>query len=379
MKSIVAWRAALGALVFCLLPLAAAASEIIIGQVAPFSGQLAPTGSYLRAGAQLYFDAINAGGGIHGATIRLVSRDDGYKAEETVRLARELLKESQPLALFGFVGTGNVEALMKAKILDEAGIPLVTVRTGASSVAGSNNPYIFLTRASYAEEVEKIVQQYATTGYTRFAIFYQNDAFGLDVLSSAEAALKKAGGSLLSKGAYEKNTTQVESAVKSIAAASPQAVVMIANTAASAEFLKQSRAAGNLAQYVALSTTDGGQVAKLIGAEKAHGLAITQVVPDPNSRTDPLSREIQENFRKFPPKDIVLNHTFVEGYLGAKVLGETLRRAGPNPTRKKLHDALEALKEYDVGGMYLGFSASRHAGSHFVDITILNREGKLLR
>ncbi len=73
------------------------------------------------------------------------------------------------------------------------------------------------------------------------------------------------------------------------------------------------------------------QVVRRIGADKAQGLALTQVVPDPGSREIPLIREIQENFRKFSPKDVSVNQTFVEGYLGAKVLGEALRRAGPNP------------------------------------------------
>jgi ABC-type branched-subunit amino acid transport system substrate-binding protein len=379
MKPIITLRAALGAILICLTPLPSSAAEIIVGQVAPFSGPLAPTGNYLRAGGQLYFDSINASGGIHGAKIRVVAKDDGYKAEETVRLAREILKDSPPLVFFGFVGTGNAEALLKEKVLSEAGIPLLTVRTGAASVVGKNDPNVFFTRASYAEEVEKITQQYASTGYTHFAILYQNDAFGLDVLGNAEAAIKKAGGSLVAKGSYEKNTTKVEDAVKTIAAANPQAVIMISNTAASAEFLKQSRAAGNLAQYVALSVTDGAQVAKLIGNDKAQGLALTQVVPDPASRAIPLIKEIQENFQKFAPKDVTLNQTFVEGYLGAKILSEALRRAGPNPTRKKLRDTLETMKDYDAGGVFIGFSAEKHAGSRFVDITILNRDGKLLR
>ena len=379
MKPIITLRAALGAILICLTPLTASAADIVVGQVAPFSGPLAPTGSYLRAGAQLYFDSVNAGGGIHGAKIRLISKDDGYKADETVRLAREMLKDSQPLVFFGFVGTGNAEALLKEKVLSDAGIPLLTVRTGAASVVGKNDPYLFLTRASYAEEVEKITQQYGSTGYNRFAILYQNDAFGLDVLVSAEAAIKKAGGTLVAKGSYEKNTTKVEDAVKTIAAANPQAVIMISNTAASAAFLQQSREAGNLAQYVALSVTDGAQVAKLIGNDKAQGLALTQVVPDPASRSVPLIKEIQEAFQKFPPKDVTVNQTLVEGYLGAKVLGEALRRAGPNPSRKKLRDTLEAMKDYDAGGLFIGFSPEKHAGSRFVDITILNREGKLLR
>ena len=370
-------RSTLAIILFALaLPCAA---EIVIGQIAAFSGPLAPTGTHMRAGVQLYFDAVNAEGGIHGARIRLLSKDDGYKSEETVRLAREMIKESQPLAFIGFVGTGNVEAILDQNILSEAGIPLVAVRTGSESLVRRNDPFLFMTRASYAEEVGKITDQYITTGYIRIAVFYQDDPFGKDVLQSAEQLIKNAGGTLVAKGAYAKNTTDVAAAVKIIAAAKPQAVILIANTAASAEFLKQSREAGSLAQHVALSTTDAAQVVQRIGANKAEGLALTQVVPDPNSHTVALIREIQNNFAKFKPRDVTLNHTFVEGYLGAMVLGEALRRAGPNPTRKKLRDTLEALKNYDAGGVFISFSPKRHAGSRFVDITILNRAGKLLR
>lgn len=369
----------LAAFVAGLAPLCAGAAELVVGQVAAFSGPLAPTGSHMRAGAQLYFDAVNAEGGIHGAKIRLISKDDGYKSAETVRLAREMLKESQPLAFIGFVGTGNVTAILEEKVLAEAGIPLVAVRTGAASVVERKDPLLFMTRASYAAEVQKIIDQYATTGYNRFAVLYQDDAFGRDVLGSAEQAIKAAGGTLVATGSYKKNTTDVGAAVKSIADAKPQAVIMIANTAASAEFLKQSREIGNSAQYVALSVTDAAQVVQRIGIDMAAGLVLTQVVPDPDSPTVPLIREIQNNFAKFKPKDVTANHTFVEGYLGAKVLGEALRRAGPNPTRQKVREALETMKNYDAGEVFISFSATRHTGSRFVDITILNQAGKLLR
>jgi hypothetical protein len=51
-------RATLAIILFALaLP---SAAQIVIGQIAAFSGPLAPTGTHMRAGAQLYFDAVNA-------------------------------------------------------------------------------------------------------------------------------------------------------------------------------------------------------------------------------------------------------------------------------------------------------------------------------
>jgi len=305
--------------------------------------------------------------------------DDEYKTEQTVKLAREVIRDSKPIALTGVVGTGNVAALLSEKVLDEAGIPLVGVRSGASSLVNTTNPWLFVTRASYADEITKILELYSMTGNSRFAVFYQNDSFGQDGLANAERLIAQFKGQLVAKASYEKNTTDVAAAVKTIHAASPQAVIMISNTAASAEFVKQMRSIGNVSQLTTLSTTDGPQVVSKIGAESAKGLAITQVVPAPSALSVSLIKEIQAAYKRFPNPEIALNHTMIEGYLAAKIIGEGLRKAGPNATRKQLRDALKTIKNQDFGGLTANFSGNSQAGVQFVDITILNKEGKLLR
>ncbi len=355
------------------------ASDIVIGQVAPLSGLLAPTGNHIRAGAQIYFDAVNASGGINGQKIRLVTKDDGYKVPETIKQTKALIDETQPIALFGYVGTGNVEAVLKEKILDDNGIPLVMIRTGASSLAKSGNPWMFITRASYAGEINKIFQLYGATGYKNYAIFYQDDPFGQDGLASAEALAEKHGCKIVGKGSYERNTTNVADAVKTITAAAPHLVIMVSNTAASAAFIKQAKDAGLRTQFVAISTTDATQLVGLIGAPTAAGVAITQVVPHPENRTVPLAKEFRENFTKFKQEGILYNHALLEGYVGAKVLVEGLRRAGPGATRRKLRDALEQIKNYDVGDLLISYSPSNRAGTTFADINIISNTGVLLK
>lgn len=355
------------------------ASDIVVGQVAPLSGLLAGTGNHVRAGAQLYFDAVNAEGGINGQKIRLVTKDDGYKVAETVKQTKALIDEAQPIALFGYVGTGNIEAVLKEKLLDNNGIPLVMIRTGASSLAKSGNPWMFITRAGYAGEINKIFQLYSASGYRNYAVFYQDDPFGQDGLSAAEALAEKHGCTIVAKGGYEKNTTNVTKAVETIAAAAPHAVIMVANTAASGEFIKQAKGAGLRTQFVSISTTDAVQLVELIGAANASGVAITQVVPHPENRTSALSRELRDNYAKFKPEGVALNHVLLEGYVGAKVLVEGLRRAGPGATRKKLRDTLEQIRNYDLGDLTINYSPTNHVGTGFADINIISSSGKLLK
>ena len=69
----------------------ARAAELVVGQVAPLSGVLASTGAQMVLGGKIYFDWVNAQGGVHGASIRHTVVDDAYKVADTVRLTRELL------------------------------------------------------------------------------------------------------------------------------------------------------------------------------------------------------------------------------------------------------------------------------------------------
>jgi ABC-type branched-subunit amino acid transport system substrate-binding protein len=105
------WRILAGLALSC-SPFAALAVEpIVIGQVAPFSGPQAVTGKAIHAGAKLYFDADNIRDGVRGRPIKLVTRDDVQKPEDTVRLTRELIAAEAPMAMLGTVGTTNLEAL----------------------------------------------------------------------------------------------------------------------------------------------------------------------------------------------------------------------------------------------------------------------------
>src|SRR3954471_11653007 len=86
-------RRTLGALLACAVLGAGALpahADIVIGQVAPLSGVLASTGQQMVLGGKLYFDSVNAKGGVNGQKLRVVVVDDAYKVDETVKLTREM-------------------------------------------------------------------------------------------------------------------------------------------------------------------------------------------------------------------------------------------------------------------------------------------------
>jgi hypothetical protein len=69
----------------------------------------------------------------------------------------------------------------------------------------------------------------------------------------------------------------------------------------------------------------------------------------------------------------------MEGFAGAKVLVEALRRAGPKPTRQTVLAALNGIRRYDLGGLEVSFTPTDHSGVNFADLSIISAAGHFRR
>ena len=350
------------------------ANRILLGQAAVFSGPAAQLGIPMRHGIKTYLDYVNEHGGVNGRKIELVSEDDRYEPSVAPAASKKLIEEHKVFALLGYVGTPT--GMAHLPVVTQAKVPLVGMFTGAEALRAPLNRYVFHVRASYYDETEKIVEQVVSTGGKKIAVFYQNDAYGEAGRKGTEIALTKRSMKIHSNGTVERNTLKVEDAVKTISSAEPDAVVMVGAYAACAEFIKQMKKAGSGATFYNVSFVGSKALADALG-DSGSGVASSQVVPFPWERAVPVVKEYQSLAAKSGFKDY--NFSAMEGFLTAKVMVEGLRRAGKNPTREGLVDALERMQDVDLGGFYVSYSPKNHAGSKFVDLTIIGRHGNFLR
>jgi ABC-type branched-subunit amino acid transport system substrate-binding protein len=304
--------------------------------------------------------------------------DDGYKVDETVRLTREMLARPEVLALFGFAGTANIGKLLGEGVLEQGGAALVAPYTGGENLRTPFNPWIFHLRAGYADETEHMVQQATTLGLRRIAVMYQDDGFGQAGLEGVRQALARRQLALSTAAGYERNTDKVQDAAKRIKESDAQAVIMISVNKPTAAFVKHYRELGGGAQLYNISVVDPAEIVKIAGLRNAHGLGISQVVPYPYTPRLPAVREYQELLKRYAPGEAV-NYTSFEEFLGAKVLVEGLRRAGPNPTRGQVVAALESISSLDLGGITVGYSPRNRIGSRYVEVTVIGSSGRLLK
>ncbi|MCB1956088.1 MAG: ABC transporter substrate-binding protein [Rhodocyclaceae bacterium] len=346
--------------------------RIVLGQSAALSGPAEALGREMRLGAQLYFDQVNASGGVLGRRIELVSLDDGYEPDRTIANTMKLIEHEKVFALFGYVGTPTSKAALP--IFTQEGVPFIGAFTGAELLRDPFNRLIFNIRASYYDETAKIVDSFTALGMSKVAVFYQNDAYGQAGLAGVERAMQAKNLKLVATGTVERNTTDVAAAVKAITAAQPDIVVMISAYRSCAAFIKAMREAGSFANFYNVSFVGSRQLADELG-DQGIGVGISQVMPFPWNNTLGVVRE----YRKLlEPTGNPESFTSMEGYIAAKVMVEGLRRAGRDLTRDKLIAALETMNRFDVGGFDIGFTPKNHAGSRYVDLTIIKKNGKFM-
>ncbi|HEY8251779.1 MAG TPA: ABC transporter substrate-binding protein [Burkholderiales bacterium] len=348
--------------------------RIFLGQAAVFTGPAAQLGIQMRNGIKTYLDHVNAKGGVYGRKLELLTEDDRYEASVAPGASRKLIEEHRVFALLGYVGTPTGVAHLP--VVTQARVPLVGMFTGAEVLRAPFNRYVFHVRASYYDETEKIVEQVVSTGGRKIAVFYQNDAYGEAGRKGTELALERRKLKIHSQGTVERNTVQVEAAAKAIHASQPDAVVMVSAYTSIAAFVRAMQKQGSAATFYNVSFVGSKALADALGQDGV-GVAISQVVPFPWGTSVPVVKEYQQLAKKSGYTDY--NFSALEGFLSAKVMVEGLKRAGKNPTREGLVDSLEKMQDVDLGGFFIGYSPTNRAGSRFVDLTIISRDGRFLR
>src|SRR5438067_8297312 len=132
-------------LAFALFCCASAYGQIVVGQTAGFSGPVAAGVKETTDGAKLWFDAVNAKGGVAGQPIELVSLDDRFDPKLAAENAKKLVEDGKVVALFLTRGTPHTQAVLP--VVEANRVPLVAPSTGAMVLHEPVLKYVVNVRA----------------------------------------------------------------------------------------------------------------------------------------------------------------------------------------------------------------------------------------
>lgn len=350
---------------------AATTNDIIIGQVSDESGDLIDLTRDYVAGARVYFDAINARGGIAGRKITLLTRDDRGDPQITTGLARELIEKERAQVLFGNVGDLTLSELIRSDLLRRSGVALFAPLSGIETASRE----VFFLRPTYEVEALRIIAWFRSSGMTRAAIVRGRGEAASRVAQAVTKSLDAAKMTLVTDLSIAEPGVDFDVVARKVAAAEPQFLLLLGDTLETGQFIKSFRPRAPGVFVVGLSNVNQQTLVELAGVSAAFGMMLTQVVPNPHSGVLPLTREHAMLLKKY--RDEPASHVTLQGFIAAKMLCAILA-AIPGPiTRASIMEAMRARRNFDAGGFAIEFPQGSNRGSAFADLTLLRKDGTL--
>lgn len=348
-------------------------TEIRLGASAVLSGPLGAQTVEYGVGSRLYFDAVNAAGGVHGRKISYTTLDDGFDVKRAVENTRKLIEEDGVFMIYNNTGTAQTAAILG--MLEASRTIAFGPVTGASAFRDKFHPYLFHVRASYANEARRIVSQLRQTGIERVAVFYQDDGFGKALLGELRQAATLENMRFVAEVRVDPKQPDFNAAAAATEKARPQAVILGTAGTTFTHYIKAVLQTETKPGFYGFSVASLDVIKREL-KDQARGIVLAQIMPSLRNITIPAVAEYQRLLQERNPEAVPSASQF-EGFVHAKLLVEGLKKAGRNLSTDSFTKAMEGMGEVSFGRFVAKYAPQSHNGSSYVELAIIDNAGQL--
>lgn len=349
------------------------ATEIRLGASSVLSGPLGAQTLDYGVGARLYFDAVNAAGGVHGRKISYTTLDDGFDVKRAVENTRKLIEDESVFMIFNSTGTAQTGAILP--LLAESRTIAFGPVTGASGFREKVNPYLFHVRASYANEAHRLISQLKQTSLTRIVVFYQDDGLGKTLAAELRRAAEQEKITFVAEIKVDPAQPDFKAAAAATEKVQPQAVIVATAGATFPSYVRAVQQTGAKPGFYGFSVASLDVINREL-KEKARGIILSQIMPSLRNATIPVVAEYLKLLREKSPGARPSASQF-EGFVHARLLVEGFQRAGRPLSTDSFIRAMETAGDISFGRFVARYSPQSHNGSSYVELAIIDHEGQL--
>ncbi|MEA3436682.1 MAG: ABC transporter substrate-binding protein [Thermodesulfobacteriota bacterium] len=318
-------------------------TEIHIGQWGPQTGPAAPWGAVAR-GTGVYFDMINAQGGIHGRKLVYHMFDDGYNPAKTKAGVKEL---QEGTGMFGWAsGVGTAPGLAVKDYLMERKIPWVGPSAGSLHWITPPQKELFAVYPLYTIEAKALCRYgIDQLGKKRIAIIYQNDDYGKNGVIGAEDELATRKMELVAKIPVELKDTDMRPHVMKLRKSKADMVLLWVSPGHAVRIVGTSAAMKFAPQWMSTSTCSDFPLMYKISKGLWKGVIAATFAELPDSDL-PLMKEYKKAFDTYSAKGERWGIFFYAGIAFVEPMIEGLKRCGRDLTRERFVQEMEGLKNF---------------------------------
>ena len=350
-------------------------TEVLIGSNNDLSGPFAAFGAPATQAAQMYFDEVNAAGGVHGRKIRFIVEDHGYQMPKAIAGMNKLINGDKVFAMLLSLGTPmNIAAF---KLQDAKNIPNVSPLSAARQMNEPFHPLHYAGTASYYDQIRAGVKYLAgEKGLSKVCSMYLPTDFGKEIQEgSTSIAAETEGLEFVSETTHKPDDSDFVGSLQKLQADGCQIITMALTVR---QVITVSGTAKKLGMddLVLLNSSAGFHtvLAKVPGGV-TEGMYAAAGWADLLSRMD--NPEVQKFFKDFTTLtgEKLPGTGAVLGYSAAKTLVKALEAAGPDLTAESFQTGMESLSYEDViSGNTVDYSPTDHQGADEIIISVIQGE-----
>ena len=345
-------------------------TEIVIGSYTDLSGVTAMWGVNNNAAWRMYFDEVNAAGGINGRKIKLITEDNQYTVPRSVQAANKLINRDNVFLMVANGGTPMNNATMPEQLAK--GVPNVFPLTSARSMYYPLHHLKFGLAASYYDQMRSGVKNFVETrGKKAICAMSQDTDFGRDIMDGVRDQLKAMNLPLVGETLHKPTETDFGAYVARLADAKCDVVILGTIVKDTIQIISSAKKAGWNPDWLGQAAIYDEAVATAPGGLTEGVFAMTPVLRLYPDDPRPAVKEFADKFKKLFDKEP--NFAAQIGYTAAQLVVLGLKNAGKDLTTDSFVAGMEKIKDWQdsFGSPVMTFNATKHQGSDSSYLTVI--------
>jgi branched-chain amino acid transport system substrate-binding protein len=316
---------------------------ILLGMITPLSGSSAAIGPYMKNGAQLAIDEINAKGGVDGRKLELRVEDGACDAKTATAAANKLVTQKIAVSVGGYCSGATLPTL---PIFNRANVPMLIPAANSNELVAQKLPNVFLINGTGTQQADAAMKYMTKAGAKKVALMDDNTSYSKDIADLTAKLLQSGQGpTLAGRDSVTPGESDYSANVNTILKTSPDFVYWTGYYQEGGLIIRQLRQAGYKGQIMVADGSVDQKLAEIAGGTNAEGVTATMTqTPDTIPGAEGWISDYKAKFNAEP------GPYSTQSYDAVRVAAEAITKAGGT----KGDDVVKALEGIDGFQIFSG-------------------------
>ncbi|WP_225838017.1 branched-chain amino acid ABC transporter substrate-binding protein [Streptomyces sp. NK08204] len=245
---------------------------IKLGLLTPLTGSSAAIGPYMKDGAQLAVDEINAKGGVNGRKLSLKVEDEACDPKTAAAGAAKLVSSGIDISVGGYCSSATLPTI---SIFAKAHIPMVIPAANSADLLKAQSENVFLINGTGIQQAEAASKFIQAQGSKRAALIDDNTSYSADITERTGDQLALTGVKVATHQSVTAGESDYSGAVNAVMDSKADFVYWTGYYQEGGLLIKQLKAAGYKGKIMVADGSVDGKLIQIAGKKNAQGVFAT--------------------------------------------------------------------------------------------------------